>query len=177
MIKVSIANLGKYNEGKLISKWLELPASHDEINNTLKKIGIDGKTYEEYLIVDYEFSKKIKFDIPEHSSVLQLNEIAKELESLDEVQLYAVQAYIELYGSDIDYVMDAIKFAKNENYNILYDCRSMIDVAYHIINESGIYDLPEIAKTYFDYESFARDLEIEGNFVFVDGGVCVELLN
>ena len=177
MIKVSLANLGKYNEGKLISEWLELPASHNKINSTLKKIGIDGKTYEEYFIVDYEFSKNIKFDIPEHSSVLQLNEIAKELKSLNEIELYGVQAYIELYGSDIDNVTDAIEFAKSGDYNILHDCKSMIDVAHYYIDEADIYNLPEIAKTYFDYESFARDLEIEGNFIFVDGGVCVELLN
>ena len=105
------------------------------------------------------------------------NEIAKELESLDEVQLYAVQAYIELYGDDIDSVMDGIEFAKSGNFHVLYDCESMEDVAYHIINEAGIYDLPEIAKTYFDYEAFGRDLSIEGNFVFLDGGICVELLN
>src|SRR5690606_16635574 len=101
MIKVSVANLGKYNEGKLISEWLELPAGTNKINSPVKTIGIDGKTNEEHFIVDYELSKKIKFDIPDHSSVLRLNEIAKELQSLDEMQLYAVQAYIELYGSDI----------------------------------------------------------------------------
>ena len=105
------------------------------------------------------------------------NEIAKDLESLDETQLYAVQAYVELYGDDIDCVMDAIEFARREDYNIFYDCYDMEDVAYHIINESGIYDLPEIAKTYFDYESFGRDLAIESNFIFLDGGICVELLN
>ena len=106
------------------------------------------------------------------------NEIAKELESLDEMQLYAVQAYIELYGdyNDIDSVRDGIDFAKNGDYNIFYDCESMEDIAYYYINESGIYDLPEIAKTYFDYEAFARDLEIEGNYMFLDGGICVELL-
>ena len=105
------------------------------------------------------------------------NEIVKELESLDEVQLYAVQAYIELYGDDIDSVRDGIEIAKSENFNILYDCYDMSDVAYYIINDAGIYDLPEIAKTYFDYEAFGRDLSIEGNFVFLDGGICVELLN
>lgn len=107
------------------------------------------------------------------------NEITKELESLDEMQLYAVQAYIELYGDydDIDSVRDGIDFAKNGDYNILYDCKSMEDIAHYYINEASIYDLPEIAKTYFDYEAFARDLEIEGNFVFLSGGICVEILN
>lgn len=174
MIKVAVANLAKYNEGKLIYTWLELPASHDEINNTLKEIGIDGKVYEEYFISDFEFTGKIKFDIKEYSSILTLNEIAKSLQSLDEMQLYAVQAYIELYGSDTDCVRDAIKFAQDGDFNVLYNCENMEDVAYYYINESGIYDLPEIAKTYFDYEAFGHDLSIEGTFVFLDDGVCVE---
>ena len=177
MVKVAVTNLGKYNEGKLVYKWINLPASHDEINNALKEIGVDGKNYEEYFISDYIFNEKIKFDITEYSSISRLNEIAKELQSLNEMQLYAVQAYIELYGSDIDYVMDAIEFAKSENFNILYDCHDITDVAHYYINESGIYELPEIAKTYFDYEAFARDLEIESNFVFLNDGICVEILN
>lgn len=174
MIKISLANLKKYNEGQLVYKWINLPASHDEINNALKEIGIDGKTYEEYFISDYEFTK-IKFDIEEYSSILTLNEIAKELKSLDEMQLYAVQAYIELYGSNLDCIFDAIKFAKDGDYNILYNCENMEDVAYYYINESGIYDLPEIARTYFDYEAFAHDLSIERDFVFLDNGICVEM--
>lgn len=177
MIKVSLANLAKYNEGKLISEWLDLPASHNKINSTLKKIGIDGKTYEEYFIVDYEFNGKVKFNIPEYSNILTLNEIAKELESLDEMQLYAVQAYIELYGDDIDSVHDGIEFAKNGDYNILYDCKNTEDIGYYYINEAGIYDLPDFVKTYFDYEKFGHDLSIESNFVFLDGGICVELLS
>lgn len=34
--------------------------------------------------------------------------------------------------------------------------------AYQIVNDS--YELPEFAKTYFDYEKFARDLFIDGYY-------------
>ena len=34
--------------------------------------------------------------------------------------------------------------------------------AYQIVNE--MYDLPEFAKTYFDYKKFARDLFIDGYY-------------
>lgn len=177
MFKVALTNLGKYNEGELIYTWLELPASDKEIEEAFDEIGIDGEVYEEYFISDFEFNGKVKFDIKEYSSISQLNKIAKSLQSLSEVELYAVQAYMELYGNDIDYVTEAIELARRGDYNIFYDCESMEDVADHIINESGIYDLPEIAKTYFDYESFGRDLSIESNFIFLDNGICVEILN
>ena len=54
MINVYITNLGKYNEGYLIGKWLKLPATDEEIKNVLKEIGIDGVLYEEYFFTDWE---------------------------------------------------------------------------------------------------------------------------
>lgn len=32
-------------------------------------------------------------------------------------------------------------------------------------------------ENYFDYEAFGRDMNIEGTFVFLDNGICVQLLN
>lgn len=29
MLKIALTNLGKYNEGQLVYKWLELPATED----------------------------------------------------------------------------------------------------------------------------------------------------
>lgn len=177
MIKVALTNLGKYNEGELVYTWLELPASDEEIEEALDEIGIDGEEYEEYFITDYEFDGEIRFDIREYSSLSQLNEIAEKLDELDDEELYAIQAYMEMYGSNVDFVLDAIKFTKDGNFHILYNCNNIEDVAYYYINESGIYDLPEIAKTYFNYKAFGRDLEIEGSFIFLDNGVCVEFFN
>ena len=37
---------------------------------------------------------------------------------------------------------------------------SLVDVAYDIVEDC--YNLPENLERYFDYEAFARDLEIEG---------------
>lgn len=39
MINVYITNLGKYNEGCLVGKWLKLPATDEEIEEVLKEIG------------------------------------------------------------------------------------------------------------------------------------------
>ena len=42
MINVYITNLGKYNEGYLIGKWLKLPATDEEVEKVLKEIGLAG---------------------------------------------------------------------------------------------------------------------------------------
>ena len=82
MIKVFLTNLGKYNEGYLIGEWLELPASQQEIDETMAKIGINEE-YEEWFITDYETDIK-GIEIGEYSNLHKLNEIAEELESLNE---------------------------------------------------------------------------------------------
>ena len=46
---VCIQNLGKYNEGELVFKWLDLPATHEEIEQAMTDIGINEE-YEEYMI-------------------------------------------------------------------------------------------------------------------------------
>lgn len=49
MLKIYIANLGKYNEGELVGKWVELPC--EDLDEVLKEIEVvDGTAYEEYAI-------------------------------------------------------------------------------------------------------------------------------
>lgn len=53
MFKVFITNLGKYTEGKLVGKWLDLPCNN--ITEELKSIDIrPNSKYEEAFITDYE---------------------------------------------------------------------------------------------------------------------------
>ena len=41
MLKIYIANLGKYNEGELVGKWVELPC--EDLDEVLKEIEVvDG---------------------------------------------------------------------------------------------------------------------------------------
>ena len=54
ILSAYVTNLGKYNEGELVGKWLDFPTTQKEINTVLKEIGIDGIRYEEIFITDYE---------------------------------------------------------------------------------------------------------------------------
>ena len=173
-IKVALTNLGKYNEGELVYEWIELPASEDEIQAVMERIGIDGEEYEEYFISDYE----APFHIKEYVSVTHLNEIAEALEELDEYEMYGFEAYIDQYGNRyLGDMEDAIEFARSGEYHVMHECNDMTDVAHYYIDEAGIYDLPEIAVRYFDYDAFGCDLGIDGTFVFLDNGVCVEIID
>ena len=96
-----------------------------------------------------------------------LNQIAEQLEDLDEEQKDAVHAYTECMYDDID---KAVEIVTNGDYRVYYDCNDMADVAYEVVQECGYLDqMPENLRNYFDYEAFGRDLAIEGTFAYYNG--------
>ena len=60
MLKISslfeayITNLGKYNEGRLVGETLKFPATTEEVQALLKRIGVDGVRYEEVFITSFD---------------------------------------------------------------------------------------------------------------------------
>lgn len=54
ILSAYVTNLRKYNEGKLVGKWLDFQTTQKEINKVLHEIGIDDIRYEEIFITDYE---------------------------------------------------------------------------------------------------------------------------
>lgn len=105
LLNVFITNLGKYNEGELVGEWLELPCSEEELQASLKRIGIN-KEYEEYFITDYESDCGIK--IGEYENIENLNSQMLELDNLisnvsDE---HKAKAMISELSYDIQEVID-----------------------------------------------------------------------
>lgn len=177
MMNVFVTNLGKYNEGELIGEWVELPVSEEDLKKVFQRIGISnepddsGNYYEEYFITDYECDF---YNVGEYESIDTLNEIAEQLEELDEEQQDVVKAMISECGYTFD---EAIEKVNNGDYAIYNDCDDMEDVAYQIVEEYGyLTNVPDNVARYFDYEAFGRDLRLEGTFIFTDNGACVEVM-
>jgi antirestriction protein len=175
-IKIYVANLGKYNEGELVGEWIKLPVSDEELEELFVRIKVahyneageyipyyeeDGVIYEEVAIHDYE-SNISELRIGEWENIEDLNELAEELEYAD---IDIISAIIEATDCDLKEALD------RRDGVIFYKNMSMLDVAYEIIDDCYS-DLPEIAKRYFDYEAFARDLSYD-NFYEVENGVIV----
>lgn len=163
MLKIFISNLKEYNNGKIIGEWVSLPC--EDIEEVLEKISNSGK--DELFISDYETDIN-GLKVAEYEDSLQLNEIAEEIEEMREDELIAFQAYLEQYN-DIEQALEEVR---QGNYTIYYDCDDMSDVAYQVVNESGLLDgVPETIKGYFDYEAYGRDIDIEGTFIQVDNNI------
>ena len=160
MMKIFLTNLGKYNEGELIGEWVELPVSQEELQEVFKRIGINEE-YEEYFITDYEC------DFYEVG--------AERIEELDEEESKVVKALMSELGYTLD---EAIEKVNNGDYRIYSDCDNMTDIAYQVVEECGyLNNVPDNVARYFDYESFGRDLGIEGTYIFTDDNEAIEIIN
>lgn len=152
-MKAFITNLGKYNEGELVGKWISLPISEEELEEVLKEIGINEE-YEEYFFIDYDC--EVSLNLSEYESIEHLNELAEKLES------DVIKAVAELYG--IEEAMET----DEDDWIVYFYIHTDYDLGYYIIEESGCYDTSELGNlsNYIDYEAFGRDvrLEAEGGF-------------
>ena len=157
MLNIALTNLGKYNEGELVFKWLELPVNQKEIDNTLKKIGVDGVEYEEYFISDYETDIEC-LEVDEYDSVDELNELAELLDGLDTDDMNKLSAITECEGGSIsDYINDL------DDYILYTDINSEEELGNYWLFDSGCYEVPEFLEFYIDAEKFGSDLLMNGN--------------
>ena len=160
MLKINVTNLKKYNEGALVGEWVSLP--HEGLEEVLEKISNSGK--DELFISDYETDIN-GLKVAEYEDILQLNEIAEEINNFSDDEVIALQAYLEQYN-DIEQALEEVR---QGNYTIYYDCDDMSDVAYQVVNDCGLFDgVPEALKGYFDYEAYGRDIDINGTFIQID---------
>lgn len=160
MLKIFISNLKEYNNGKSSVSGVSLPC--EGLEEVLNKISNNGN--DELFISDYETDIS-NLKISEYDDILQLNEIAEEIDNLSDDEVIALQAYLEQYN-DIEQALEEVR---QGNYTIYYDCDDMSDVAYQVVNESGLLDgVPETLKGYFDYEAYGRDIDINGTFIQID---------
>lgn len=147
-MKAYVTNLAKYTEGQLVGKWVDFPIDENEFLDELEAIGIKYAD-DEWFITDYESKKGEPYEaLGEYPTIDDLNEFA-ELEEDEEFN-----ALMEV----VDY-QEAKDIYENESYTY-YAGMTLSDVAYWIVDEC--YDLSEIAKRYFDYDAFARDLGFDG---------------
>jgi antirestriction protein len=168
-MKIYLTNLGKYNEGELIGEWVELPVSQEELQEVFKRIGINEE-YEEYFITDYECDL---YEVGEYENIDKLNDIAERIKELDEEESKVVKALMQELGYTLD---EAIKKVNNGDYRIYYDCDDMADVAFQVVEECDyLNNASDIVARYFDYESFGRDLGIEGTYIFTDDNEAIEV--
>lgn len=69
-MKIALQNLALYNEGTLLFKWIELPATEEELEEAFEEIMVGedfydecGNPMEEYMIGDWEFENDVEEEL------------------------------------------------------------------------------------------------------------------
>ena len=188
MLKISslfeayITNLGKYNEGRLVGETLKFPATTEEVQALLKRIGVDGVRYEEIFITSFDGDVLGLYDhLGEYESIDELNYLAHVLSDLDQSDIEKFEAVIDS-GEYTGSVHDLINLARNLDCYDFYpgiDSEEALGRVY--IEEMEMLDVPDNVLPYFDFEAYGRDARINdgghfapGGYVFNNGSSFVE---
>ena len=108
-----ITNLGKYAEGQLVGETLKFPATTEEVQALLKRIGVDGVRYEEIFITSFDGDVLGLYDhLGEYESIDELNHLAHVLSDLDQSDIEKFEAVIDS-GEYTGSVHDLINLAQN----------------------------------------------------------------
>ncbi|MCI9976481.1 antirestriction protein ArdA [Clostridioides difficile] len=169
MLNIYIANLGKYNEGKLIGEWVRLPISEEEFKKVLNRIDINEE-YEEYFITDSESAMK-GLEIEGYSNIKQLNQLAEKIEELGIAEFGQLEALLEGDYIDIDIILenDISDLLEKHDFTLLdgENPSKEIELAYNSIeNLGGIDNLDiETLKKYFNYKEYGECLITNGAYI------------
>ncbi len=165
--RIYVGTYAKYNEGSIFGKWLDLSdySDSEEFYDACRELHSDEED-PELMFQDWENIPSAL--IGESWIAENIFEIIEAISNLSETQQEAFGVWLDNMSNDIANkdIADLIE-SFEDDYQGEY--KDEEDFAYEIVEEC--YDLPEFAKTYFDYEKFARDLFIgdywyENGFVF-----------
>lgn len=166
--KIYVACLAAYNRGKLHGKWIDatygLEHIQEEIQAMLARSPIPNA--EEWAIHDTDGFDGLS--VSEYANLEGIADAAELIEQYGELASHV----IEYYGGVDD--LDEAKTALEDNYAGEYD--SLGDWAEELLEETGaLSELPDNLRSYFDYDSYARDAELGGDvFTFnIDGSLHV----
>ena len=156
-MRIYVGTYAKYNDGNLFGKWFDLEdyTDRDDFYKACAELHADEED-PEFMFQDWEgiLSNMIdeSYVSPECWSLLDA------YEKYDED---AVNAYCDCFGewNERDF---------NECYRGKYD--SWEHMAEELLEETGeLNRIPESLRYYFDYEKYANDLRIGGDFTEQDG--------
>ena len=172
-MKIFVTNLGRYNEGYLVGKWVKLPVSEDKLNEVLKEIGIN-EYYEEYFITDCEnYIIGLNDVISEYSSVQALNSLAQRLEELSDDESNKLGAVLEYEAcTSVDEVI--VILDKLDEFDLIEGVSDDEKLGYYYAEECGSIDIPEHLRSYFDYEAYGRDIRLESSCLYTSYGFLLD---
>ncbi len=159
----------------LAGAYLKFPATAEDVQSVLKRIGVDGVRYEEIFITDFESDVLGLYDyLNEYDNIDELNHLAHVLSELDTGEMEKFEAVINM-GEHASSTKELINLAQNlDCYDFCPDIKDDDDLGRHYIEELDAMQVPEHLRNYIDYEAYGRDVRLEEGGHFAPGGYVVD---
>ena len=139
-MKIYLANLQAYNEGKLLGKWLDI--TKDDLQKAVSDFG-----NAEWAIHDTE----LPFKVGEHEDIFELEKVGKIWNSMSDYE-QAAFCYLVNNGNTLKEALE-----EYQNREVLV-ADSFEDLAYLLV-EGGLFgEIPDSISPYIDYEAIGNDL-------------------
>lgn len=161
-LKIFVNTWKNYNEnGAEGGVWLTLPMGEEELEERLEELAEKiGDNSPEWFVNDYE-TNIAEFSIDENEDIYDINELAEELDALDDDDIEKYSAILEAVTSDAQKAferMDGCDFYPNA---------TLEEVAQGYIEECD--DIPDKWLPYIDVKMVARDMRFEGYYETQNG--------
>ena len=155
-IKIYVADLAAYNNGKLHGVWIDATQEFDNIQDQINEMLAESpeELAEEWAIHDYEGFGS--YSVSEYEGIKSLHEIACFIEEHGEIG----SELLSYFGDDLDDAKKAIE----ENYSGCY--ASLADYVQELTESTG--DIPKHLEFYIDYERMGRDMELGGDIFTIE---------
>lgn len=165
--RIYVASLSDYNDSRLHGRWIDATDA-DDMREEIKAMLAESRDpyAEEWAIHDHDNFAGVS--IGEYEDLDRVAEVAELIEEYG-----ALAAGVISYYGGLENLEEA-KTALTDNYAGSAD--SLEDWAAELLDGTGeLESLPERLRGYFDYEAYARDIEMSGDIftIEVDGTVHV----
>jgi antirestriction protein len=154
-IRIYVADLAAYNNGKLHGVWIDACDDVDDIQEQINKMLAESPEgfAEEYAIHDYEGFGS--YSLSEYAGLESVHELACFIDEHGDLG-----AELLAHFSSIDEARDAIE----DKYAGCY--KSVADFAEELTEQST--QIPESIQYYIDYERMGRDMEMGGDIFTIE---------
>ncbi len=155
-IRIYVACLAAYNNGKLHGEWIDATQDLDEIQDQINRMLAESpeENAEEYAIHDYEGFGG--YGLSEYEGIQSVHEIAGFIEE-----------YPDLAGELLNHFGGSLNDAREAMEDYYSGCyRSVADYAEELTQDTN--QIPENLAYYIDYERMGRDMEMSGDIYIIE---------
>ena len=156
-----LTNLGKYNEGELVGKWVHFPISEEKFEEELRKIGIDGVEYEEWFFTDWDPSGIFG----EYESLENINSLTEEFSERTPEEQEVILKCVRGRTMDLEEALqkELIYIGNLKDGNMYKTVEELLADYYAEASGMSLYDIlneNDDLEMFFDYERLGRDLRL-----------------